>query len=525
MPTNLAHQALQSQAVAFYEVKCANGFTCVSNVHSFGLKHDGEFLGTPDSLTLLSRYSNPDTFEVGCPARGSVNDDGHCQDYGEGDKRMCWANDRYEAGAGKPCDDPNKCLCVDLNSNTGWRKAVGKVNVGPNVRNIIPTGREWPEADTTVVPTKTNRKKKLIRDRTSQWPVKAISHSDNGQELRSGEWLVQPEHKCRECSQHECNEQACNACPNCEFRSEAVGNKTAAGCYDRDGGELSRRRAEGVGARIFRFGIKPLERKLAIIPHYALWDPGHALSLEKAANGMKRDQSMGAAGFNDARMPWEPQPDPSSREAWLLNYKQFAPRVQHVMDEAAERVLLKGQLARSLSCGDDELGIDGDGIQDEIETWQSLQRSCKQMQSTADSLEQGAPFEQIVPKGVGGVQQLKVKCRETLGDRCEGLNCYVNDREIERQVEHLRWRSAQCRAIAEMHRVEEVKNGPPPKVLGDLPEPGEHETIPPLPGPSIGSMGGAVAVILPQMRSSCTCRAKWHWQRCQPSKRRWQNFF
>merc|ERR1719362_1806095 len=89
---------LSGVATGFYEVKCAQGFTCVSKVSVFGEDHSGAYEERP-GIEVDERVKN--AYEWGCPARGVVASSGECRDNGSSGATTHWA--RSSQFAGQPC--------------------------------------------------------------------------------------------------------------------------------------------------------------------------------------------------------------------------------------------------------------------------------------------------------------------------------------------------------------------------------------------------------------------------------------
>mmetsp|Transcript_8513 Transcript_8513/g.26475 ORF Transcript_8513/g.26475 Transcript_8513/m.26475 type:complete len:463 (+) Transcript_8513:83-1471(+) len=209
-------------ASSYYEVKCAQGFRCISKVGVFGVGHDGAY-HKPSVPDLKSRFR--EAYEWGCPARGSMTAAGECRDDGRGATSMCFSAVRYEAGPKAPCGTGDDCLCIKAGTPSGgW---------GPGHR-----------------------------------------HSDvlDGEELLTGGYAVQPPAKCEECAQHDCDERQCNECSGCEYTAKTIAGRKTRGCFELDGGSARREREESRAGRAYAPGRAPL-RELLVLPHYDLWQP------------------------------------------------------------------------------------------------------------------------------------------------------------------------------------------------------------------------------------------------------------
>merc|ERR1719316_2316480 len=59
---------------------CEDGFKCVSQVSTFGLKHDGKYQSS-DKLNQEREGEYADAYEWGCPAKGTMNNSsGECEE-------------------------------------------------------------------------------------------------------------------------------------------------------------------------------------------------------------------------------------------------------------------------------------------------------------------------------------------------------------------------------------------------------------------------------------------------------------
>merc|ERR1719433_945655 len=180
----LAHGRLAAWPASFYDVKCAQGFQCVSKVENFGLNHNGVY-EPPKALDIAPRFK--EAYELGCPARGAVSGGGECRDNGEGGASKCYSTRRFEAGPQMPCDLEDKCLCVRM-----------------SVANGSPG----------------NRKNLDIQD---------------GLATAEAQYVVQPPVKCDECAQHSCDQKECEACESCEYTTKVLDGRKTLGCFDRTG--------------------------------------------------------------------------------------------------------------------------------------------------------------------------------------------------------------------------------------------------------------------------------------------------
>jgi len=269
-----------------------------------------------------------------------------------------------------------------------------------------------------------------------------------GSELVTKNFLVQPEASCEECSSHNCDRAACNKCGNCEYGTKTIMGRTAKGCYDRDSGVARRARVTATDGRKYLFsGMDGLdstqeEQKLVVIPHFPIWDPG--------------DQRMageegGAEGHAAQNLvfPYQSRREPLSREAWVDNYKQAAPRIQRVMDVQAENVKEWGPKANDIDCTQD--------IRGRISKIRLIRRECKKHQQLVFNIAPNTPFESNVPDGQGGF--IPVKCQMGGQGMCQALNCYSDDADLIKGITQMNERAKTCRASMGILVEEEEQNG------------------------------------------------------------------
>merc|ERR1712232_173630 len=206
----------------------------------------------------------------------------------------------YEMGPQSPCKDPSYCMCVKTTDN-----------------------------GTAVQSAKASLAKQEVSHKSAE--------SMQGQELQTKRYLVQPPADCNDCAAHNCSREACNKCSNCEFGDRTVMGRQAKGCYDRDFGESRHERITSKEGRKYLYAgmdgreAEAQEQSLLVIPHYNLWDPGDQ-RMNGEAGGQPEDPS------HILRWPYNSRREPLSREAWINDYKQAAPRIQSTIDSMVAKV-------------------------------------------------------------------------------------------------------------------------------------------------------------------------------------------
>jgi len=391
---------------SFVDIKCHEGFHCVSAVDVFGRNHDGKFAGLPAGVTTPVKFRG--AYEWGCPARGEMTGAGDCRDFGKGAVGHCWSSNRYEAGANSPCKDPSMCMCV----------------------------KPGTEGTSTHVQGATEIKHKS-------------AESTLGTDLKTQTYLVQPEAQCEDCASHNCDKTSCDKCNNCEYGTKTIMGRTAKGCYFRDNGTVKRKRTISKEGRQYLFqgldGLdsKQAEQKLVVIPHYSLWDPGD--SRMGGEVGGAQDHPA-----NSLLFPYESRREPLSREAWIDGYKQAAPRIQRMLDTTVDNVKEWGPKANDIDCTQDILG--------RLTKMNFFRRECKKHQALEQHLAPNTPTESNVPDGNGGF--IPVKCIMGGQGMCKSLNCYSDDPDLIKGIAQLGERAKTCRAAMGMLVSEEEQNGP-----------------------------------------------------------------
>lgn len=393
-------------ASSFVDVKCHEGFHCVSAVDVFGRNHDFKFEGLPEGKVISQRYRG--AYEDNCPARGEMTSSGDCRDTGKGPAGFCWSHNRFESGPDSPCKDPDLCKCVkNAEQGTATHSHQGE----------------------------------------SHQHVAGESHQ--GTDLLTRKYWVQPPAECEDCSQHNCSMESCNKCKNCEYGTKTFLGRTSKGCYDVDSGVARLERVGSDKGRKYLFaGMEGLDstqkqEDLLVVPHYPMWDPGST----------RRADEFGGAPTDptaELKFPYQDRREPLSREAWIDAYKQAAPRIQNLLDSTASNVKEWGPKANDIDCTQDIMG--------RVSKVRMFRRECKKYQGLAQHLAPKTPFESNVPDDKGGF--IPVKCKMGGQGMCEELNCYSDDADLIKGITHLNERARVCRnAITHLIK-EEEKNGP-----------------------------------------------------------------
>eukprot|EP00419_Tripos_fusus_P087364 CAMPEP_0172864470 /NCGR_PEP_ID=MMETSP1075-20121228/80356_1 /TAXON_ID=2916 /ORGANISM="Ceratium fusus, Strain PA161109" /LENGTH=478 /DNA_ID=CAMNT_0013713369 /DNA_START=31 /DNA_END=1463 /DNA_ORIENTATION=- len=266
---------LSGAATGFYEVKCAQGFTCVSKVSVFGEDHSGAYEERP-GIEVDERVKN--AYEWGCPARGVVASSGECRDNGSSGSNRCFSTGRFEAGPNSPCDEDDKCYCIRTQAPDG-------------------TGFKREQSDVS-------------------------SDVQNGSEVVAGKFNVQPPVQCDECSKHRCHPTECELCENCDYTTKIIDGRKTLGCFDADAG-TQKSRKDKVHGRPYMEGQEAVPTDLHVVPHYTFWDPSIG--------------EDGAAGAG-LMMPYQNRQEPLSRKEWLKLYPEAALRMQRLVDYVVDKI-------------------------------------------------------------------------------------------------------------------------------------------------------------------------------------------
>lgn len=414
-------------ATSLFDVKCHEGFHCVSAVDVFGRHHDGAYKGLPVGEVTPVRYRG--AYEAACPARGKMSSAGNCVDQEKGPVSFCWSSSRYEAGPTSPCKDPSMCMCV---------------KDGPSG-----TGVDHP-----------NESSQRVAGRT----------------LQTKTFLVQPEAQCEDCAAHNCDRIQCNKCKNCEYGTKTIMGRTAKGCYFRDSGVSKTKRVRADEGRAYLFAgmegqeSQEQEQKLVVIPHYQLWNPEDTRT-PKEVGGKNKEHAA-----HELQFPYQSRREPLSREAWIDAYKNAAPAIQRMMDTDSEKVKEWGPKANDIDCTQDVSGFLGKA--------KNFRRECKKHQEIINMLAPHTPFESSVADGKGGFTP--VNCVMGEQGMCQSLNCYSDDVDVLKGLDQLNERYKTCRKALGILVQEEEENGPiDPKADVSARTGGRLEV--PLPPPSEGA--------------------------------------
>lgn len=422
--------------VGFYDVKCDPGFHCVSKISDFGQNHDGNY--SPMDVgkeAIQSRYNG--AYEVGCPARGWSFHVGECTDIGKGPQFHCWSPNRFEAGPDQPCgeEDSGKCLCVKTVSNQGDSMDKDVLHKASDVKQ---------GADLT----------------TATWQVETFKQL-----------------KCRQCSQHDQSQEDCIACaPKCDYGTKELGGLRITGCFDTEKHAFDKKAAEeqvqerlkeaqstapqgeaAVKKELQEYGSKEVPetetKQLSIVPHYRIWDPKEHDDL----GDLKQPRAEAGGYFAGQKLPWEGKERYLSARAWIKEFPRAAPHIQHLLDRVFQILAGKADLAH-IPC--DGQGNSNGGIGQLIIGTETAQKSCNDMQQTAGTLAQQLKF------GNEADGQM-IHCVMGDGGRCERLNCYTGNDEIQRALDKLKVRQQKmCQAVDDMLTQEEKVNGEPPEFEG-----------------------------------------------------------
>lgn len=422
-------------STAFYDVKCDPGFHCVSKISDFGQNHDGNFSEKEVGKEAISiRYNG--AYEVGCPARGFSFRTGECSDIGQGAKYHCWSSNRFEAGEDQPCgaEDSGKCLCVKSVSNDG-----------------DPMNKEAP---------------------------KQASEVKQGEDLTTATWQVETgkQLKCRQCSQHDQSQEDCISCaPKCDYGTKNLAGLRITGCFDAEKRAFDKKAAEEQaqerlkeatatapkGEAAVKKALKDYESKevpeteskqLSIVPHYRIWNPKE----REDVGDLKSPKAESGGYFKGQKLPWETSQRYLSARAWIKEFPHAAPQIQHLLDKVFQTLAGKADLSQ-IPC--DGQGTGG-GMGQLIVGTETAQKSCNDMQQTAETLAKEIKFE-------NEANGQMVHCVMGDGGRCERLNCYTGNEEITRALDKLKVRQQKmCKAVDEMLSQEEKANGEPPPFEG-----------------------------------------------------------
>lgn len=334
-------------STAFYAVKCAPGFQCVSKLSRFPLGHDGAYhSGTP-----ALEPDDPDrfrdwlrTYEAGCPARGKISRAGKCKDNGQPieEQGFCYSSAGYEGGPGMPCSNPEDCLCVKAQPSDGSQSLA--------YRNI---------------------------------------ENEDGKELLLGRYQVQQEHKCDVCQQLGQDQSLCQQCPDCVYKEKSFAGEKKMGCWDKDAGKARRERMNGTVFREFLNGGSTYRKEMIMVPHYKMWNPKEQLETTAEEGSKEEIQEIRRADNSTPRLPYQILREPLSRDKWIEEYDDAVDNIQNLVDKDVTNLVQWVQKAKRLKClkpTGREPGVDIPGF---VQKVLSDMRGCQAMQDIARRLDLG----------------------------------------------------------------------------------------------------------------------------------------
>lgn len=393
--STLRPHAAGKLSTSFVNSTCEDGFKCVSQVELFGLGHDGLYKGLPLGVKLPPQYKS--AYEWGCPARGTMSSSGECV---QGDTKdatkLCWSTTRMESGKGSPCKEVDNCKCIKAseNGNTALNNEYAKIN--------------------------------------------------EGKEIRTQKYLVQPKQQCDKCSDHDCNPAQCNRCEFCEYTTKTMANRKSEGCYDRAAPKPVGKGGKKENGRPYLDGDDATENDLIVIPHYPMWDPGATRDVTEPAVDSSSPSSL-------LRLPYQSRNEPLSKEAWINKYVEAAPRIQRLMDAGRENLVNAGNEASQIDCKAD--------IPGRIRNFKSQRRECRHMQEISAQLAPHKEFQDETPDFSGQVNEInELKCQKVKGGKCTDLNCYFDDKEVTKAIFDLNERNNICKPErAQLERTQQAE--------------------------------------------------------------------
>jgi hypothetical protein len=383
-PGSAASSARRSSQSSFYEVKCHEGFKCISKVESLGRNHDlaykGQSLEPPKSI-------DKDAYEEGCPAKGKYTESGGCTDTERGrGTSLCWDMNRYESGKDTPCEAEDSCMCVK------------------NVDNGVAGAQD-------------------------RFINRSAGDEKYGQTL-----ITQAPHNCDSCEAYNADYDGCKHCARCEFTERELNGRVMKGCFVRDPGKpLSEAEADDEPSRVYLAGSRGVDKEIrSVLPHYPLWNPSDTMAGSVEPNGTKW------------QWPWNSNRTKYSREMWLEKYKKAAPHIQFEMDKAA-RKLKKFQADPETGNCQNQLDCLS-GLPVRIRKYASIQKGCQTMQELEFQLRQGNPteFEPKVTTAKHGPKP--VNCKMGQDAICHRLNCYTSDLHTVSGMKCLKKRLTDCKS-------------------------------------------------------------------------------
>jgi len=301
-----------------------------------------------------------------------------------------------------------------------------------------------------------------------------------GEDLTTATWKVESykQLKCRECSQHDQSQEDCIACaPKCDYGTKELGGLRITGCFDAEKHAFDQKAAEeqakerlkeatgsapegeaAVKKELQDYGAKAVpeteEKQLSIVPHYRIWNPKEHDDL----GDLKQPRAESGGYFEGQKLPWETNQRYLSARAWTKEFPHAAPQIQHLLDRVFQVLAGKADLSQ-IPC--DGQGNQSGGLGQLIIGTETAQKSCNDMQQTAETLAKEIKFE-------NEANGQMIHCVMGDGGRCERLNCYTGNEEIQRALDKLKVRQQEmCKKVDEILTNEEKSNGEAPPFEGD----------------------------------------------------------
>eukprot|EP00930_Biecheleria_cincta_P023821 TRINITY_DN17139_c0_g1_i1.p1 TRINITY_DN17139_c0_g1~~TRINITY_DN17139_c0_g1_i1.p1 ORF type:complete len:491 (+),score=98.32 TRINITY_DN17139_c0_g1_i1:74-1474(+) len=396
MPTASAALAhwLRLDSTSFYAVKCSPGFQCASKVSIFPMGHDGVYHHTRGVRAL--EPSDPDrfrdwmeTYEVGCPSRGSMTDAGKCKDSGGSveEQGLCYSSTGYEGGPQAPCQDPGDCICL---------------------KNATPNGSR----------TLGHRHLETV----------------DGKDLIRGSYDVEQVSKCENCEQLT-HAKECKECSDCVYRERSMGGVMKLGCWAADPAAARISRLKGKEAAEYLGGRTTVQKEMNLIPHYKLFDPGEGHDPVSEPGSKEEEEELEIARKSGPQLPYQSVREVLSAQQWIQTYKQAAPAVQKLLDSQVRSVDEWAKTASTLRCVKKSRKRLGNDILGKVEKVLSIRNMCQSMQETA---------AKIAPDHTGFNGGDLLHCVRADNGSCKNLNCYANDQHLKDGLRQLLVRNDEC---------------------------------------------------------------------------------
>lgn len=396
-----------STAFSHQEI-CAPGFRCASLVSKYGRGHMGDIdpSGSPAPADWDARFGQPGgppVYEDGCPARGTVGDEGKCVDgAGLSDKhgptQMCWATDRYLADPEGTSTNDFACIrdgdCVCVRGGYG--------GISPDHLSIA-------QSDLLTTASAGLNKSPSIAGESFRNLV-----------LQMGNFKTHKPLTCVACSEFDGNSAACNHCGNCSMEggtckpADAYKAARVTGHSRRDGQPYLP--SFEAGNVLEEAQAPPHSVEAVRIPHFPMTFP--------------------ALGLGGQDLP---------QDEWRTAAAEKLPEVQRFVDAAVMEA--KGWKAplndTEMSCCSPEgNAFDVGG---KVERMEAMLHDCRRLQRTHEMLAQGHTFPNSVQNGGDST---KVNCEKGATGSCVELNCYTQDRELDDAMALLKRRNAECKVVA-----------------------------------------------------------------------------